>query len=513
MTRPVKIHGVSGLSCEFGVGGHGVNISELLCGSAKLFPNHPALVFEGRTYTYRELDRLTDQFSAALRAGGVQAGQVLGLLLESGPELVIAVIGAFKAGVVPNVVNAMLRPEEVRVVVADSEAVWLLTDSERLKGLQALGDGLGVRRMLVADADWESLLNSAPAEVPPVDVTPDTVACLLYTSGTTGQPKGVMLTHLNIIDNAVQFARIHFQSSDRLLVAAPLFHCWGLINGVLGIFSVGGTAVVVRRFKAEPILELIESIRPTQFLGVPAMINHLMRSPERSGRDLRSLSVVHCAAAPMPCELIAALRDDWNVQYAESYGLTEVSPVITTTAPNESRIGSCGRAMGDTELKVVDPEGRTVAVGEVGELWARGTAVSAGYFKRPEATAEVFVADGWFRTGDIVTKDAEGYVYIVDRVKDMINVGGEKVYPRDVEEVLFRHPAVADAVVVAAPDPVLGEVPRAFVALKPGAETSAEELVTFLRPKLATFKLPRAIEFVSAVPRSASGKALRRLLR
>ena len=169
--------------------------------------------------------------------------------------------------------------------------------------------------------------------------------------------------------------------------------------------------------------------------------------------------------------------------------------------------------MGDTELKVVGPAGRTLGIGEVGELWARGTAVSAGYYKRPEATAEVFVAEGWFRTGDIVRMDHEGYVFIVDRAKDMINVGGEKVYPRDVEEVLFRHPAISDAVVVAAPDPILGEIPKAVVALKPGAKVSAEELVAFLRPVLATFKLPRHIEFVSAVPRSASGKALRRLLR
>ncbi|MFO0917608.1 MAG: AMP-binding protein [Planctomycetaceae bacterium] len=490
-----------------------MNIADLLRNSAANRPEHAALIFEGRAYTYRELDQLTNQFAASLSAEGVQAGQVIALLLESGPQLVIAALGSFKAGVVPNVVNAMLRPEEVRAVVADSEAVWLLTDTERFAALQSVSDGLGVRRTLVVDAEWDSLLRAAPESFSPIDLPPGTMACLLYTSGTTGQPKGVMLTHLNIVDNAVQFARIHYRPEDVLLVAAPLFHCWGLINGVLGALSAGGTAVILRRFKAELVLELMETVRPTQFLGVPAMINHLTRSPARRARDLRSLHVMHSAAAPMPAELIAALRDDWQVGYAESYGLTEVSPVITTTPAEQMRPGSCGRAMGDTELKVVNGEGRTLAVGEVGELWARGTAVSAGYYKRPDATAEVFVADGWFRTGDIVRLDEEGYVYIVDRAKDMINVGGEKVYPRDVEEVIFRHPAIADAVVVAAPDPVLGEVPRAVVALKPGEELSAEALVAFLRPKLATLKLPRTVEFVSAVPRSASGKALRRLLK
>jgi long-chain acyl-CoA synthetase len=490
-----------------------MNIADLLRGPAATRPDHAALVFEGRVYTYAELDRLTDRFAGFLHTCGIEAGQVIGLLLESGPELVIAVLGAFKAGVVPNVVNALLGPEEVRTVIADSGAVLLITDAEREVALRAVADRLGVRRTLLVGPAFDTVLRDVSKTLATLDLPPATVACLLYTSGTTGRPKGVMLTHLNITDNATQFARVHFGPDDCLLVAAPLFHCWGLINGVLGAFAAGATAIVVRRFKAEPVLDLMEALRPTQFLGVPAMVNHLTLSPTRAGRDLSSLRVVHSAAAPMLAELIAALRDDWQIGYAESYGLTEVSPVITTTTAADMRPGSCGRAMGDTELKVVDAEGKTLPVGEVGELWARGTAVSAGYFNRPDATAEVFVAGGWFRTGDIVRMNAEGYVYLVDRAKDMINVGGEKVYPRDVEEVLFRHPAVADAVVVGAPDPVLGEVPRAVVALKPGRDATAEELITFLRHSLSTFKLPREVEFVEAVPRSPSGKALRQLLR
>lgn len=490
-----------------------MNIADLLRRSAEHRPTHPALIFEGRTWSYAELDRVTDRFASYLRNAGVMAGQVIGVLLESGPELVIATLGAFKAGVVPNVVNAMLRPEEVRTVITDSQAVLLITDTDRWASLVAVRDGLGVRHILLAGPPFQDALEASADRFDSLDLPPSTVACLLYTSGTTGRPKGVMLTHLNIIDNAVQFARVHYGSNDRLLVAAPLFHCWGLINGVLAMFSVAATAIVLRRFKAEPVLELMENIRPTQFLGVPAMVNHLTHAPSRSGRDLQSLRVVHSAAAPMPAELIDALQRDWKVGYAESYGLTEVSPVITTTTPAEMRPGSCGRAMGDTVLKVVGSEGQTLSVGEIGELWASGTAVSAGYFNRPDATAEVFVAGGWFRTGDIVRMDIDGYVYLVDRAKDMINVGGEKVYPRDVEEVLFRHPAVADAVVLGAPDPILGEIPRAVVVLKQGATATADELIAFMRPLLATFKVPRAIEFVEAIPRSPSGKALRRLLR
>jgi long-chain acyl-CoA synthetase len=490
-----------------------MNIAELLRLPARHRPEHPATLFEDRSYTYADLDLATNRFASYLRSSGVRAGDVIALLLESGPELLIATLGAFKAGVVPNVVNAMLRPEEVRAIVADSGAVLLVTDSERWYSLEPLRAGLGVRDTLLAGEAFFSALACAEERFECLDLPPCTLAALLYTSGTTGRPKGVMLTHNNVTDNATQFARVHFGPDDRLLIAAPLFHCWGLINGALGMLAAGGTAIVVRRFKAEPVFERIAANRPTQFLGVPAMVNHLVRSPAAALHDRSSLRVIHSAAAPMPAELIAALLRDWKVGYAESYGLTEVSPVITTTTAAQMRPSSCGRAMGDTELKVVDAEGRTLPVGAVGELWARGTAVSAGYFKRPDATAEVFVEGGWFRTGDIVRMDAEGYVYLVDRAKDMINVGGEKVYPRDVEEVLFRHEAVADAVVVGAPDPVLGEVPRAVVVLKDGRTATAEELIAFLRPSLATFKTPRDIQFVETVPRSPSGKALRRLLR
>ncbi|HKM56483.1 MAG TPA: AMP-binding protein, partial [Isosphaeraceae bacterium] len=280
-----------------------------------------------------------------------------------------------------------------------------------------------------------------------------------------------------------------------------------------GIFAVGGTAILVRRFRTEPVLDLMESARPTILMAVPTMVNYLAKSPTIDRRDRSSLRVVLSAAAPMPLGLIEVLRRDWGVSYAESYGLTETSPVITTTTAGEMRPGSCGRAMGDTRLKVADPLGHPLAVGSVGELWAQGTAISAGYYRRPDETARVFTPDGWFRTGDLVRMDKEGYVYIVDRAKDMINVGGEKVYPRDVEEVLYRHPAVADAVVVGVPDPDFGEIVKAYIVLKPGFAWSADEVIAYLQPVLAWFKLPRLVEFIAAIPRSASGKALRRQLR
>jgi long-chain acyl-CoA synthetase len=498
-----------------------MNIAQLLTEPAASHPEHPAFLFEGRTFTYAALDRLTGRFAAVLDRSEIAAGEVLAIVLDSSPELLIAFLGALKAGVVPNVVNGMLKPDEVRSVVADSGARLLVTDPERWSELGPVRPGLGVRHVLVSgggDGDdgarsFDAALADAPETFATRDMPPDALASLLYTSGTTGRHKGVMLTHRNIADNAVQFARVHYRAGDRLLIAAPLFHCWGLINGVLAAFSARATAIAVRRYRTELVLDLIEQARPTLFLGVPTMINYMAKSPSIAGRDLSSLRAVLCAAAPMPHELIEVLVRNWRVGYAESYGLTETSPVITTTVPDAMRPGSCGCAMGDTELKVADPEGNPLPVGSVGELWARGTAISAGYYRQPEATAAVFTPDGWFRTGDLVRMDEQGYVFIVDRAKDMINVGGEKVYPRDVEELLHKHLAVADAVVVGVPDPDLGEVVKAFVALNAGHAWTADEVIGYLRPSLASFKVPRQVEFVDAIPRSPSGKALRRLLR
>jgi long-chain acyl-CoA synthetase len=496
-----------------------VNVASLLVETARSHPDRAALEFEGETYTYRELERLTSRFAHALEALGVRSCEVVAIFLESRPELLIAYLGAMRAGVVPNVVNAFLQTEEVCNIVADSEAKVLVTDSARLESLTASRNRLGVETIVVLDGashedrGWTDLLDRQPDRHDLREMPSEILASLLYTSGTTGNPKGVMLSHRNILDNAEGFSRVHFIEGDRLLVAAPLFHCWGLISGVLGMFRVGGTALIVRRFQTEPVLDLIESARPTAMIGVATMYNYMNRSPSFDSRDISSVKFVLSAAAPTPLELIDALRNRWKVGYAESYGLTETSPVITTTHHTELRRGSCGRAMGDTKLKVVGSDGRTLEIGETGELWASGTAISQGYYKKGEATAAVFTRDGWFRTGDIATIDNGGYVYIVDRLKDMINVAGEKVYPRDVEEVLHRHPAVADAVVIGVPDADRGEVVKAYVVRRASTDCSEEDLLEHLRPVLAAFKLPRSIEFLDTIPRSPSGKALRRLLR
>ncbi len=498
-----------------------MNLVQLLIDGAKARPDHTALRFEGQNLSYTDLDQLTSRCANLLAELGVKPGAVVALFLESCPELVIAYLGALKVGAIPNVVNASLKSEEVRLVVADSQAHLFVTDATRWEELGALGRELGVREVLLTSEaptpagtrPFLQELSLHSDSFATFDAPPESLASLLYTSGTTGNPKGVMLTHRNIADNAIQFSRVHYLRDDTLFIAAPLFHCWGLINGVLGVLAAQASAVIIRRFRTESVLDLIDETQPTVLMAVPTMINYMAKSPNIAQRRISSLRTVLCAAAPMPQELIDVLHRDWKVGYAESYGLTETSPVITTTHFTHMKPGSCGRAMGDTRLKVVPTEEDSSEAETIGELWAHGTAIAAGYYQRPEATAQVFTADGWFKTGDIARIDENGYVFIVDRAKDMINVGGEKVYPRDVEELLHRHPAVADAVVIGIPDPDRGEVVKAFIVLKSEHSWACDEVVEYLKPQVASFKVPRSIEFIDAIPRSASGKALRRLLR
>ena len=320
-----------------GIGKRAMNVAHLLTEAAKDRPHHTALLFRRPPFTFEELDRLTDRAASALTGLEAGRGEVVAIFLDSGPELLVGYLGALRAGAVPNVVNAALQPEEVRHVVTDSGARVLITDPDRWAALGPVRDGLGVRHVLLTGGEpaagaysFDAVLAAASDRFATLDLNPGALASLLYTSGTTGHPKGVMLTHRNIRDNSCQL-RVHYAADDRLLIAAPLFHCWGLINGVLGIFAVGGTAILIRRFRIEPVLDLIESAHPTILMAVPTMVNYLAKSPTIARRELSSLRVVLSAAAPMPLELIEVLRHGWGVGYAESYGLTETSPVITTT--------------------------------------------------------------------------------------------------------------------------------------------------------------------------------------
>jgi acyl-CoA synthetase (AMP-forming)/AMP-acid ligase II len=335
----------------------------------------------------------------------------------------------------------------------------------------------------------------------------------MYTSGTTGWPKGVMATHLNVFHNATEFGKVHFKPEDRIMVATPIFHCWGLINGTFGMLSRGGTVITVERFFPEQALNDIERHRPTVFQGVPPMYNLLLKQPDLGRHDISSVVFCLSAATKMPENLIRQVEDRLKWHYAEAWGLTEVSCVGTTASYQETRIGSCGKAMDDGQIKVVDEKGQPLPSGDQGELCVRGTCVTKGYLNKPEVTEAVFDREGWFHSGDIAYIDHDGYAYIVDRMKDMINVGGEKVFPSEVEDMMLAHPKIKDLVILGIPDELRGEAPKAFIQLKEGVKATEEEIRSYCRSNMAPYKVPVAVQFIDEIPRAASGKALRRLLR
>jgi len=498
-----------------------MNVSHIIKRHVADTPDKTAIIFGERRISYSQLDALITRTADGLLKTGLKRGDVLSLFLPSLPELIISYLGTARAGITVNVVNAMLREQEVSYILKDCQTRAVIVDKARLPIIEAVKPGLESLKMVVVHGDgkdgkypsFESVLDQGSEKFEPEGTKGSDICHLMYTSGTTGWPKGVMATHLNVWHNATEFGKVHFTPDDITMVATPIFHCWGLINGTFGTLSRGGTVITVERFYPEQALDEIERLRPTVFQGVPPMYNLFLRQPDIDRWDISSVIFCLSAATKMPENLIHQLEDKLKWRYAEAWGLTESSCVGTTAPYTKTRVGSCGRGMDDAEIKVVDDEGNTLPPGEQGELCVRGTCVTNGYLNRPDATAEVFDSEGWFHAGDIAYMDEDGYAYIVDRKKDMINVGGEKVFPSEVEDMMLVHPKIRDLVIVGIPDELKGEAPKAFIHLNEGETATLEEIREFCKPRMAPYKMPVAVEFIEEVPRSAAGKALRRLLR
>ncbi|TFG74383.1 MAG: acyl-CoA synthetase, partial [Chrysiogenales bacterium] len=465
------------------------------------------------------LDRLIDRAAFGLIELGLRRGDVLSLFLPSLPELIVSYMGAARAGITLNLVNAMLQKTEVAYILNDCESRAVLVDKARLPIIEMVKPGvtsLSQVILLEEGGDYPSLKSMLSSEVPAFS-GPETkgsdICHLMYTSGTTGWPKGVMATHLNVWHNAMEFGKVHFTPEDVIMVATPIFHCWGLINGTFGMLSRGGTVITVERFYPEPVLADIERLKPTVFIGVPPMYNLFLKQPDLHARNVSSVVFCLSAATKMPENLIREIEKRLGWRYAEAWGLTEVSCVGATSPYTETRIGSCGRGMDDAVMKVIDEQGNTLPPGQQGELCVKGTCVTNGYLNKPDVTAEVFDQEGWFHSGDIAYMDEDGYAFIVDRKKDMINVGGEKVFPSEVEDMMINHSKIKDLVIVGIPDDLRGEAPKAFIALKEGESMTLEELRGYCKPLMAPYKIPVAVAFLDEIPRSAAGKAQRKQLR
>ena len=425
-----------------------MNVSRLIQRHVTEYPEKTAIIFEDRRISYLELDSLIDRAAFGFVELGLGRGDVLSLFLPSLPELIIAYLGAVRAGVTLNLVNAMLQKTEVAYILNDCKSKTVLVDKARLPIIETVKPqvpSLSQIILLEEGREFPSFLSMLSKEIPAFN-GPETkgsdLCHLMYTSGTTGWPKGVMATHLNVWHNAREFGKVHFTPEDVIMVATPIFHCWGLLNGTFGMLSRGGTVITVERFHPEPVLRDIERLRPSVFIGVPPMYNLFLKQPDLHTRDLSSVVFCLSAATKMPENLIREIERTLGWRYAEAWGLTEVSCVGATSPYTETRIGSCGRGMDDAVMKVIDEEGRTLSPGQQGELCVKGTCVTKGYLNKPDVTAKVFDEEGWFHSGDIAYMDEDGYAFIVDRKKDMINVGGEKVFPSEVEDMMINHPKI-----------------------------------------------------------------------
>jgi acyl-CoA synthetase (AMP-forming)/AMP-acid ligase II len=483
----------------------------------------PALVQDGVTVTYAELEARARRVAGALRSGGLVPGDRVAWLGRNSVAYFELLVGAAKAGAVTVPINWRLAPREVAELCADAAPAVIVAEPDFEATARAAAPGA---RLVVAGgpADGFAAWRDAAAECSDAaPASPADPALQLYTSGTTGRPKGVVLTHASLFrlraemaDEAPEWRR--WSSADTSLIAMPVSHVSGT-GWALWALENGARAVVVREFDPHAVLGLIARDRITRILMVPTAIEILVNHPEARQADLSCLEWICYGGAPMPAPLLRKAMDVLRCRFVQLYGMTEAAGTVVALPPEdhlpgrEARLASVGRAVPGVQLKIAGPTGEALPAGETGEVLVRGPCLMAGYFNQPEATAAALGPDGFLRTGDAGYLDPDGYLFLRDRIKDMIISGGENVYPGEVEKALREHPRVADVAVIGTPDPKWGERVTAIVVLTPGPALEAAELTAFARERIGGYKVPRRIEFVPALPRNATGKVLKRDLR
>jgi long-chain acyl-CoA synthetase len=498
-----------------------LNLASLLTDTARRRPDHDALRLGPLATTYAELDDLSARTATLLRERGVKPGDPVGIALPNLPEFAIAYYGALRAGAVVVPLNVLLKRGEVSFHLRDAGASLLLGTVAFLDELSAGAADAGAEFIPVPlpvgdPGELTPLVDLARGYEPTVELTyrrPSDPAVLLYTSGTTGKPKGATLTHDNLMWNAFVASNrvVQITGDDVVVGALPLFHAFGQSVGMNAALLSGATLSLLPRFDPEGALDIMEQGGATIFLGVPTMYSAMLHAESAPRRDLSSLRLAVSGGAAIPVEVLRAFEEQFGCRILEGYGLSESSPVASFNHQDRpSKPGSIGTPIWGVEMKVVDDASAPVPVGEPGEILIRGHNVMAGYWGRPEATAEALTEDGWLRTGDVARVDEDGFFFIVDRKKDLIIRGGYNVYPREIEEVLHEHPAVAEAAVIGVAHAELGEEIAAAVVLKPGASAAAEDIRAFVKERVAAYKYPRVVEVVDSLPKGATGKILKR---
>jgi acyl-CoA synthetase (AMP-forming)/AMP-acid ligase II len=494
-------------------------------------PDDIALSFEGRNTSYGEFDRHTAQVAAALAKAGVKPGDCITYLGKNSDHYFELVLGAARLGVIMAPIGWRLSPAEVAYIVDDAQAKLLfvgpeciacaheaVAQSEARPPIIAMEPG---EHTLPVHAEWR---DAHPARDPGVNIAADATALLLYTSGTTGRPKGVMLTSANLLRSRRTLAEAsmgwnEWQQGETNLVAMPMSHIGGTGWGLVGLLN-GVKNIVTREFNPLEVLEMIERHRIAKMFMVPAALQFVIRMPRAREIDYSSLKHILYGASPMPVDLLRECMEVFGCQFCQQYGMTETTGTIVYLPPQDhdpkgnKRMASAGIPLPGVEICILDEKGNRLGPNQTGEIATRSAANMKGYWRKPDATASTVDADGWLRTGDAGYMDEDGYLYIQDRIKDMIISGGENVYPAEVENAIHGHPLVAEVAVIGVPDETWGESVKAVVVPKPGATPEAEDIIAFAKTRIAHFKAPKSVDFRDTpLPRSASGKILRRELR
>lgn len=483
--------------------------------AAAKYATRPAIVDAQQPLSYAELDSLSDRIAAGLLERGIRSGDHVGLYGINSAIFVAIYLGIQKAGATVVPINLLLNPEEVAWILNDAEVKLLFYNEPFSPAVTAIRTTLpGIENFICVEQELPTLLQSSIVNHQS-SIDPDSVAVIIYTSGTTGHPKGAMLTHRNIVSDALCATKAlkPRELDERFLVVLPMFHAFAAMAGIVIPLLNGCSLVPVPKFEPALTADLIEKTGTTIFLGVPSMYSLLLRLPERHTAQIQKLRFCVSGGAAMPMEVMNQFEKRFGVLIYEGDGPTECSPV-TCVNPIEGlrKPQSVGPAIPGVEMKIMDETGKEKPYGEVGEICVRGPNVMKGYWKQPEETAKSFFGD-WFRTGDLGTEDDDHYFYIVDRIKDMVIVNGMNVYPRVVEEILYKHEAVREAAVIGQPHKLHGEVPVAYVALKEGFQTQESDIRTFCAGHLGRHEVPKKVVFVKELPKNAAGKIVKRELR
>jgi long-chain acyl-CoA synthetase len=491
-----------------------MNLAGSLARAAAAHPDHVAIRLGDQSVTFAELDERSARVAGLLAERGFTRGDRVGVMMPNVAEFAALYYGVLRAGGVVVPMNPLLKAREVAYYLSDSGArvvfAWHAVGDEVPDGVA------GTSAILVDPATFPSVLATVAPAYQIVDRDAADTAVLLYTSGTTGQPKGAELTHSNMTKNVEVTLSdlLRLGPDDVVFGGLPLFHSFGQTVTLNAAIAAGATLVLLPRFEPAQALKLLARHRVTVFAGVPTMYSALLGVADAERYDVTALRVCVSGGAAMPVEVLKQFEERFGATVLEGYGLSETSPVASFNQPGQVRKpGSIGTPVRGVEMRVVDDVGRPLPQGEVGEIAIRGHNVMKGYWNRPDATADAIDADGWFKTGDMGRVDEDGYFYIVDRKKDLIIRGGYNVYPREIEEVLYEHPDVHEAAVLGVPHAELGEEVAAAVALKPGARTTTAELRDFVRSQVAAYKYPRTVRLLDELPKGPTGKILKREIR